>query len=350
MWQKNIPINEPQGDSKPGENVPMTKYLLLILFLVAGNPVFAGWKQDSALNVFEEFHEFKADTVANSFSTPAELTAHPQHEGFNWTIYILFFTVMAGILVRFKQTRQFRSLFLVLSLVVAGFFLGACPCVIQSLQNNILVLTGQTANWHSLIFFAALLPITYLFGRVFCGWICHLGALQEFIFRTSGYKVLQGERAQHYMRIIRIILLIVLVAQLLITNTILYKKIDPFAIIYNFYSAYAIGWWLAGLLVISSFLIYRPFCKAVCPVGLLLGWVSKIPGASVLGVSKSCISCKRCNNQCRIRAITRDKKVSVLDNEECIRCGECLEGCVKDAVSFERKGETHPVKSICKPA
>lgn len=328
----------------------MAKYLLLVLFLAAGNPVFARWQQDSALNVFEEFHEFKADTIANSLPAPAQLTDHPQHEGFNWVVYILVFTALAGILVRFKYTRQFRSLFLVLSLVIAGFYLGACPCVIQSLQNNLLVITGQTANWHSLIFFAALVPITYLFGRVFCGWVCHLGALQEFIFRTSGYKMLQGERAQYYMRITRIVLLIVLVSQLLITNTVLYKKIDPFAVIYNFYSAYAIGWWLAGLLVVSSFLIYRPFCKTVCPVGLILGWVSKIPGASVLGVNKSCISCKRCNNQCRIRAITHDGKVSVLDNQECIRCGECLNGCIKDALSAERKSSHHPVNVICKPA
>ena len=57
---------------------------------------------------------------------------------------------------------------------------------------------------------------------------------------------------------------------------------------------------------------------------MILGWVGKIPGASVLGPGGQCVGCGVCNSACRINAITRDGKRSVLENQECIRCGECL--------------------------
>jgi len=88
----------------------------------------------------------------------------------------------------------------------------------------------------------------------------------------------------------------------------------------------------------------RPFCKAICPVGLLLGWVSKIPGASVLGVKENCISCVKCTKGCNIRAITHDSKINVLNNQECIRCGECLSSCPKNAIWFARKNKDHNSK------
>ena len=322
---------------------------MLFSFITVCQPAFAGW-QDSTLNPLEEFEEFTVDTVVTTLSSSSHVspTSSKESGGIYWTLTLLFFTILAGVFVRYKYTRQFRSVFLVFSVAILGFYAGACPCAIQSLQNNILLVSGKTVNWHSLIYFAGLIPVTYLFGRVFCGWICQLGALQEFIFQTSRFKLLQNKRSQQIMRKIRIAVVLLLVIQLLITGTNLYKHIDPFRVIYNFYSSYPVGWWLVAVLVISSFLIYRPFCKTICPVGLLLGLISKIPGASVLGVKESCITCKRCNNQCSIRAITHENKVSILDNQECIRCGECLNGCVKDALSFSRNSQKHPSKVKCK--
>jgi len=306
--------------------------------------------QDSPA-IFDEFGEFYGDSVVTTISSPLSTEVHKNSNLANiyWTSAVLLATAGAAFLLRFKSTRQLRSAFLVLSIVILGFYRGGCPCSIQSFQNGILGLTGIHVQWHSVLLFAGLIPITYLFGRVYCGWICHLGALQEFIFKTSSIKLFQSERSQKIMRGIRITALTFLVAQLLITQTNLYKKFDPFATIYNFYSEYAIGWILVVAILGSSFLLYRPFCKTICPVGLVLGWVSKIPGASVLGVQQNCNSCALCNKECAINAITRDNKTSALDNQECIRCGECINACKKNAFSFFRKNKNHPSKIGCKP-
>jgi polyferredoxin len=207
---------------------------------------------------------------------------------------------------------------------------------------------GVDVKWQSVLLFAGLIPLTYLFGRVYCGWICHLGALQEFIFRNSSFRLFQTEAAQKIMRVIRIVALFALLTQLLITGTNLYKRIDPFTTIYNFHSASVIGWILATIVILTSFFVYRPFCKTICPVGLMLGWISKIPGASVLAVRHNCISCVKCSKGCNIKAITHDARISVLDNQECIRCGECLHQCVKDSLFFSTTSRSHPSKTECK--
>jgi polyferredoxin len=337
--------------------------IFLILFLLFTFSCYVNADNDSIVTTTDEFKsvegnpEFNANATTDEFAPldtastvacSATCTETPgQAKNFSWAIGILLITVLAGILVRFRQTRNLRTVFLVASLAILGFYKGACPCPIQSLQNTAFYIMGLDVKWQSLVYIAGLIPITYLFGRVFCGWICHLGALQEFIFGSSRLKLLQNAKAQKIMRIIRIVALTALIVQVIITQTNLYKKIDPFAIIFNFHSISITGYVIAGILVISSIFIYRPFCKTLCPIGIILGWISKIPGASVLGTNSTCTSCSICSNNCKIRAITHDNKISILENQECIRCGDCLDGCKKNSITFYFKGKKHDEKTEC---
>lgn len=324
------------------------KLLFTFLFLA---PLIS-FSQDSSLNSPDEFEEFTNDSAVINLSSPTLSSQHKKSSSTDlyWTLSVLGFTVLAGVFVRYKSTRQLRSLFLILSIAILGFYRAGCPCSIQSFQNGILLLTGNFIRWPSLILFPGLLIVTYFFGRVYCGWICHLGALQELIFKTSTFRLFQSERSQKIMRGIRITALVTLISQLLITHTNLYKQIDPFAVIFNFYSNNFIGWMLVAIVAASSFFLYRPFCKTLCPVGLALGWVNKIPGSSVLGVKPNCTPCQLCNRSCSINAITHDSKISKLDNQECIRCGECLISCKKDAITFFKKNKQHRSVIECKPS
>jgi polyferredoxin len=144
------------------------------------------------------------------------------------------------------------------------------------------------------------------------------------------------------MLLLRWVALAALIVQLLTTRTNLFKKIDPFVVLFNFNSPTLIGWVLLGVLLVTSILIHRPFCKTVCPIGLILGWVSKLPGASILGPSEQCLGCSTCNSVCKINAITRDGRRSILENQECIRCGDCLTNCKRSSLSFHFKGKSHP--------
>jgi len=253
--------------------------------------------------------------------------------------------------VRFKATRHLRIVFLLGSLIYLGFIKGGCPCPISSVQHTVLFAFGETKEFHKILYFLGLIPITYVLGKVWCGWVCQLGAVQEFLHLPAKYNFLKGRKSQNVMRVIRWVLFVALVAQLFISRELFYCKIDPFLSIFNLQlsrSYTLINGILLGLLLLSSLFMYRPFCRTMCPIGLLLGLVSKIPGASLIGVSSECTSCTLCNNSCKIEAITRKGKESYLDNQDCIACGECLSSCKKASLSFQRNGKTNPSAVICK--
>ena len=153
---------------------------------------------------------FQAVAAADEFGSLESAATPDKHDhsefrgeakAFKWVLGILFATLVAGLLVRFSATRNLRAVFLTCSVAVLGFYKGACPCPVQSLQYSILNLLGHDYKWQTLVYLLGLLPRTYLFGRVFCGWICHMGALQEFLFLGNRLRYLQSERAQTMMRV-----------------------------------------------------------------------------------------------------------------------------------------------------
>jgi len=253
------------------------------------------------------------------------------------TYILLGFTILAGFFVRFKSTRYLRGLFLVGSIAWLGFYMGGCPCMISSFEELILIpIAKSQITWDRTFWFLGLIPITYIFGRVWCGWFCHLGAFQEFIFRPSKFELLKSYKAQQILKYIRYTSILVLIAQLLITKTNLWCEIDPFKVAFNIYSSNITGYVLLGILFISSVFVNKPFCRGFCPIGTILGLVGKIPGASILQVSSECFGCSVCDKECSPRAITKVDKKLILDNEECILCGDCLSPCKKSGIKFKR--------------
>ncbi len=286
----------------------------------------------------DEFEEFRG-TMASDNQNESAVIGQSHHK-LRWVLGILFVTIITGFMVRHRQTRQLRMLILLASLIVLGFYRGGCPCMISSFQDLILSGMGQDVHWVNLVWFLGLIPITYIFGQVWCGWVCHLGAFQEFLYRKNRFKFLQGEKAQKVMKIIRILLVAGLIIQIIATQTNWFIKIDPFKVAFNLTSYYTVGWVLLGLLLLSSLFINRPFCRAACPVGLFLGLVSKIPGAAIIAVNKSeCVGCKTCSDTCDTGAILRKGKMSVLKNTDCILCGECMDDCKKSGLSIQRKSK-----------
>ncbi|NOR86487.1 MAG: 4Fe-4S binding protein [Bacteroidales bacterium] len=265
---------------------------------------------------------------------------------FFWAIGILGFTILAGVFVRYEKTRKLRALFLLAAVVILGFYRGG-PGIISSFQNTYLFAIGATLKWPAIILFLGLLPITYFFGKVFCGWTCYLGAIQEFLY-IGKFKIFQSEKAQKTMRIIRYVVLGILLVQLTITQGIEWSKIGPFKVIFNLFSPNLTGYILLVVLLVSSLFIHRPFCKVACPAGLIFGWVTKLPGASVLGITDSCAGCKTCDTACHINAITREGKTSTLDNQECIMCGDCMSDCKIKSIHPFKKGENHHGRFILK--
>ena len=240
--------------------------------------------------------------------------------------------ILISYLIKYENFRKTKGLFLMASVVYLGFYKGACPCMILSLHNTILAVLGESIEWISLVWFVALVPLTYFFGKVWCGWLCHLGGLQEFLFQSAKLDILKARRTQDILRYVRIGILLILIIQLFITRTNIFIHYDPFKVAFNLFSANITGYILLVLLLFSSVLIYRPFCRAICPVGLILGWVALIPGARQLTKKDSCVDCISCSKSCHSRAMTYENKQSVLTIQDCILCGDCMGSCKKHSL------------------
>ena len=297
----------------------------------------------SEFNGADEFTEIKNISSDSAISKTKECKLDEKNRKIlEFSIWVILATIISGILARFQVTRKFKSLVLLLSMIFIGFARGGCPCMISSFIDILLSIFGVQTHWYNYIWFLALFPLTYLFGRTWCGWVCHLGAVQEFLFLGSKFSLLKNKKTQKILKFIQIFLFATLIIQLLVTRTNIFCTIDPFLVVFNLFSVNVTGWVLFGLLMLSSILIYRPFCRAICPVGLLLGFISKLPGASIVKKQEECIGCSVCTELCKIQAIRRfetdeeDVYDIEFDHKECNSCGDCFDVCEKKDIVFGR--------------
>ncbi|HNX88628.1 MAG TPA: 4Fe-4S binding protein [Paludibacteraceae bacterium] len=362
---ENCPVNENKGSEntftspgsefEPVETVKADKDTTAIVavksdeykatpsdeFKSASSEEFSNGSKDEFTSVSTD--EFSSDT--SEFSTENAKTDPTKTEEIRKINYTMIYEPLAiflilaliSLLIKYEWFRKIRGFFLLASVIYLGFYRGACPCMISSFQNGVLMIFGVPVAWESLLWFLVLIPATYLFGKVWCGWLCHLGALQELIGRSSKLDFLTGRKVQRTLKIIQISVFVIWILQMLITRTNIFCEYDPFKVAFNLFSANWLGWILLPVLIVSSLLIHRPFCRTVCPVGLILGWVSLIPGAKKLDKTTSCINCKMCSNECAVRAMIHENKTTTLKQEDCIMCGECMSSCKKqDALHVKR--------------
>lgn len=247
-------------------------------------------------------------------------------------------TALAGMFMEYPKFRNLRYLFLLTSLAVVGFgFGGSCPCMLKSFDNTLLFIAGNEVKWASLVLFIGLIPLTYVFGRVWCGWICHFGALQEFIHRKSKWNFWKTPKAQKVLFGVQIGVFSIWVLWLLIAQTSSICKFDPFVKIFNLNINGMVNYIVVGLLIVLSLFVNRPFCRAICPIGFVLGWVARIPYAQKLHIDSTCGGCGKCETVCDKGAISGEKlHKHKVDVNACILCGECISQCAKKAILADK--------------
>ena len=214
---------------------------------------------------------------------------------------------------------------------------GACP--IGSLQN---ALNGMTFRFPYyvmglLLFFGALL------GRVVCGFLCPFGWLQELLNRIPFYKK-NRFRADRPLRYVKYGILLVMVLLLPLC-----VKLVPFFCKYLCPAGTLSGlllslgnpaltsqWgtifsWKATVLaavVLASLMIWRPFCKYLCPLGAIYGFFNRFALVRMHWDADKCIGCGACAHTCRMCV----DPARTPNSAECIRCGDCVRACPADAL------------------
>lgn len=239
-------------------------------------------------------------------------------------MYIIFFLLLFGIIISKKYTKRsirLRYITMLISLSLLGFYFGGCICTIGVLQKVIIDIANFRIDYILISIMFIVLLSTFLFGKIFCGYACPIGALQDFLFRKSlSFKI--SKKVHNVLKYFKYLVLVLVVIFSVILNKMVLMDIEPFKVAFNF-GGTIIQIILFVIFVVASLFIFRPWCKYFCPLGALLSIVSKLGLASDYIVN-NCRNCSLCKKECDYNAIIEN---NIIDKAECIQCGLCKVKC-----------------------
>lgn len=228
--------------------------------------------------------------------------------------------------------------------------LGACP--IGSLQS---IVSGYKYRV-SFYVLGMLMLFGILLGRVVCGFLCPFGLLQDLLYKIPAKKLnVPGkvDKCLRYLKYVVLFLLVILLPTLIrdefgFGTTYFCKYVCPAGtlgggiplLIKNEGLRQTIGalfqWKLTVLIVILvlAILIYRPFCKYLCPLGAFYSFFHKFSLYRLSVDKEQCVDCGACERACKMGVeVTKE-----INSPECIRCGACMDACPKGCIHGESKG------------
>lgn len=220
---------------------------------------------------------------------------------------------------------------------------GACP--IGSLQA---VIGARTKNV-SYYVFGTILLFGVLFGRFICGFLCPFGFVQDLLHKIPLSKPSLPKRLDKTLRWGKYFAL----AAVLILPAVL---TDSYGIGAPFFCKYvcpagtleggiplaianeavrgALGllfsWKMVVLIavIVGSVLLYRPFCKYLCPLGAIYGLLNRFSVYQMKVDENACVHCGKCEQVCKMGVnVTQD-----MNSTECIRCDHCKTVCPTHAI------------------
>ena len=222
---------------------------------------------------------------------------------------------------------------------------GACP--IGSLQAVIGSWNFKFAYYviGFLIFVGAIL------GRLVCGFLCPFGLIQDLLHKIPFFKKIRTFRGDKLLRKLKYVIFLVFVILLPLFLTDLMGQGAPYfcklicpagtlegglpLVLLNKAMRGAIGGlyiWKNTILIatiVLSILIYRPFCKYICPLGAFYSIFNKVSLFRYRIDGDKCVHCGKCAKVCQMNV----DPVKTPNSPECIRCGRCRQACPKDAIS-----------------
>ncbi|UCC98814.1 MAG: 4Fe-4S binding protein [Phycisphaerales bacterium] len=236
---------------------------------------------------------------------PSPTTPHPRQDIYEYidVVVLLAALGLASYLVLKKRSRRAIFALTVFSLLYFGFWREGCVCPIGGTQN--IVLSIFDAEYVVPITVAAffLLPLvfTLFFGRTFCAAVCPLGAVQDLVLCRP---VAVPSWAESGLRLLAYVYLGAAVLFAATGSAFIICRYDPFISIFRLTGDLNILILGACLLLIGVF-VGRPYCRFICPYGVVLRQLSRLSRRRVTITPDECIQCKLCEESCPFGAIKK---------------------------------------------
>lgn len=295
----------------------------------------------------EQIQVYRAQIVPREYPAPSRCWIYAD-------VLVLTGLLLSGMwLVRRRRPSRWISAQLAIALLYLGIFRGGCICPVGATADVFLALYRPAlVGVSTLALFLLPLVVALLSGRIFCGTVCPLGAVQQLI---SSKKPWPLPRWLHRLLLgLPWIILVGTAGE--VCQGLLPCRLDPYKPV--FFQAHAAiqklatwlslghaepgwilacnwsAWGLLGIALVAGWFIPRVFCRYVCPYGVLLGGLSAV-GFWRREIDQSvCLKCNCCAKSCPVQAIEPSAKGEPLklSSYQCIQCGRCTEACKKHSV------------------
>ena len=282
-----------------------------------------------------------------------------------------------------------RHVVQVLSTMAFVFGLHPCACMVRDLINGAREVGIDSLEAYSLLMMIVpVVAFTIVWGRVFCGWVCPIGFIQEMVTKAtagmrrspvreralkvrfamgvallvgtviaylyvkpSGEPILQGLSAGFLFVLSVLVVLSVMdrrwevklrtvryvVLAFFVVSTVLDVYLQAAFCVLFTNDLRQLGWLLFGGVLLASLILPQAWCRFMCPEGALLSLVTKLSGWKIRLNDRKCSACNVCNEVCPVEAI----EIGRVDEKSCLYCCKCVDACPINALDMagESSGE-----------
>ena len=226
-----------------------------------------------------------------------------------------------------------------------------------------------------------LLLLTIILGRAYCSVICPLGILQDIVIHVRGWFGKKSKRKNRFkyskpktwlrLSMLTIFVVMIILGLCNVIGTTIASFIEPysaygriasslFAPIYDagnnviadalvdtecywFYHVETFQYLSLTIIAVVTLLVIgvvawvggRAYCNTICPVGTILGYVSRYSLFKPIIDTSKCNGCTKCAKNCKSLCI--DAKKHEIDYSRCVMCMNCIENCSTGAIKIQRR-------------
>ena len=241
-----------------------------------------------------------------------------------------------------SSRQNIRKWLLVLSFVLL-------PVTLMIISPIVIMMgAAQGVATGSMLLFIANFVLSFVVARLWCGWLCPMGAWQEICSPVCKHTVQDGWRNSVKYGVTALWLAVL---AFLFFSAGGIRAVDPFFGMENGLSITSIPTLIvvvvifAILFIVAYFMGRRGFCHVLCPVAALMiagrkirnlaGW----PALQLDADPSRCIDCNRCSEACPmgldVHSMVKDGK---MENADCILCAGCADTCPQGAITYGVKG------------
>jgi NosR/NirI family nitrous oxide reductase transcriptional regulator len=243
------------------------------------------------------------DFTESQHELPVTTTPPPRADAYQYLdVAVLAAALTAASYLALKR-RSRRGLFVLMlfSLAYVGFYRKGCVCSIGSIQNvtYAAVRSGYAVPAFVLAFFLLPLVFTLFFGRTFCAGVCPLGAVQDVVLLRP---VRVPDWLEHSLGLLAYVYLAAAVLLAATGSAFIICQYDPFVSLFRLSGNFNMLI-LGGCVLLIAIFVGRPYCRYLCPYGVLLRWSSRLSKWHVKITPDECIKCRLCEDACPFTAI-----------------------------------------------